>query len=154
GPVSQGAEKPGDMMDEKVPASQAVDLGVELRRCRPLSGARTLQAQGYALWWPLFYIVYPLIILPYLAFMGAVLPFLALGYSFEEMFSLPSFAVLFACFYAALCWWGFILPRYDHLAVHERGLRVKLGFKRREIPFDSIEGIYTGRPTTELEERL
>jgi hypothetical protein len=141
--------------------SEKADLGAEVLRCRRLSGAQTFHAQGYLFGWFLYYVLYPLVILPYIAAMTICLPvylFAKLfGHSFEAMLdtiAMPILGGAFLILYAMTYWFTFIRPRADYFVLHENGLRIRSGFKRLDSPFKSIQGIFVGRAPSKLEGAL
>lgn len=145
------------MMNENQPnpanLADLPDLGPMVVSCRRLSGARTLRAQGFLFGWLLYYVLYPLVVLPYLALMTTMLPFLAFGYSVEAMVG-PAFAVVFVYFYMVFCWFAYVWPHRNHLVLHEKGLRIRLGFKRLHTLFESIQGVFVGRAPSKVESGL
>src|SRR4051812_6729983 len=99
------------------------DLGAEVVNCRRLPGGRWLRASGFVFGWLMYYVLYPTVMLPYVAMMTATLPFFALGYSVEGMLG-PAYGVLFLALYQLFCWYVYVYPRGDHLVLHEKGLRL------------------------------
>ena len=108
-------------------ASKLVDLGPEVVRCRRLSGGRTLRAQGFLFGRLLYYVLFPLLILPYLAFMATMLLFFLLGHSIETMMGLP-YGIVFAVLWLLLCGLNHLWPLRDYFVLHEKGIRIRVGF--------------------------
>jgi hypothetical protein len=112
-----------------------------------------LKVQGFALWWLVFYVLYPLVFIPGLSLMTTAFLYEALGYSREERLNMV-FWIIFVSLYVALSWAVFVLPLSDRLVLYERGIRIKSGFKRRIFSFDAVESILIGRAPSKMEKGL
>ncbi|MCI0455753.1 MAG: hypothetical protein L0Z62_02070 [Gemmataceae bacterium] len=62
----------------------------------------------------------------------------------------PSAAVIFLGF----AWLVFVRPRRDCIVLHERGLRIRLGWKRLAVPFDQLAELRSGREGGSVEQAL
>jgi hypothetical protein len=102
---------------------QQTDLGPEVCRCRRLSGARTLRSQGFLFGWLLYYLLYPVVIIPWIAFMTILFPLgllgQLLGHSLETMArhgrsSLAGVGTLVVVLYLVFCWFTYVWPRGDY----------------------------------------
>jgi hypothetical protein len=62
--------------------------------------------------------------------------------------------VLVAACYLAFFYLAYVRPLGDHLALHEKGMRVRLGFRRLAVPFGSMERLYLGRVPSTVEAGL
>jgi hypothetical protein len=85
--------------------------------------------------------------------MTTMLLFFALGYEIKTLPG-PEFGFVFTLLYLAICWFAYIWPRADHFVLHERGIRIRSGFKRLQCPFVAIQGIFVGRAPSTIEEGL
>jgi len=56
--------------------------------------------------------------------------------------------------YFLLIWHVYFFPRGDHLILHEHGLSIRYGFKRRQFPFAAIQAIYVGRPVSAVRQKI
>jgi hypothetical protein len=86
------------------------NLGAELMRCRRLPGAHVLRAQGFAMWWPLYYILGPFLMLPYVAFMTTLVFVLGFAYLIADV-DISIFEFVFVCTYLVFLWLCYIVPR-------------------------------------------
>ncbi len=121
---------------------------------RRLSGAamRLAKAQGFRLWWLLYYILGPIIFLPFLAGMASGVSILGLKANPPE--ARIVFLATFCALYALIFWYIYILPCGDRLALHEGGLHIRLSLKQRRIPLAVIESIFVGRTISKSEAGL
>lgn len=132
------------------PAGQLDALGSEVFNCRRLPVATSLRAQGFLFAWLLYYVFLPFAILPYLSAMTVLFGFFLCGFALDEI-PRSTFLVVFLVLYITLLACQLILPRYDHLALHNRGFCIRKGFKRRTILFDSIDHMFAGRIPSKAE---
>jgi hypothetical protein len=132
---------------------QQLDLGPEVVHCRRLSGPQTLRAQGFAFGWLAYYVLFPLFGLTTIALVSMIMPFLALGYSVETIPG-PAAGIGFALVYLLVFWLVFLVPRADHFVLHEKGIRIRLGFKRMQSPLEAVQGIFVGRAPSKIERGL
>ncbi|MHB1157827.1 MAG: hypothetical protein ACYC26_13450 [Phycisphaerales bacterium] len=131
-------------------ASRTPDLGPVVFVCRRASQVQTLRAQGFRFSWLLYYVLCPLFMIPYLAMMAAMVPFLILGYTVKQAIG-PAFVPVFVLFYLLIAYFNYVRPRRDCLVLHERGMRIRLGLKHLHVSFDNIDCLFPGRIPTKLE---
>jgi hypothetical protein len=89
------------------------------------------------------WVVLPLIVLPFFAFWPAagVLHLLHGGpVGLRNSAALGCFVAVYAC----LVWLVYLQPRGDYLVLCQRGFRLKITFKRREVLFEELRAISFG----------
>jgi hypothetical protein len=129
------------------------DLGPQVFSCRRLPGYKVLWAQGFLLGWFIYYALGPFVMLPYVALMTSMVVFFALGYDIEAMMG-PGFGAVMAAWYLAFFYFAYVRPLGDRLVLHEKGMRVRLGFRQLSVPFGSVERLYLGRVPSAVEAGL
>ncbi len=130
-----------------------VDLGAEVCRARPRPQAELLRQMGFRFPRLLLYVLGPCLFIPYTALMVGAVAAGLVGVLVKAL-ALPAGAAVFVLVYAVMFYYGYIYPGRDCLVLHERGLHVRIGFKRRDIPFESIQGIVIGRALSRYERTL
>jgi hypothetical protein len=152
-PIFSSVEKIEEVASPAIPADP--QLGNAIISCRRLGGSRTMQAQGFMFGWLLHYILFPLICMPYMALMTAMMSMFLLGYHQIEDMAKSMVLPLFVGFYYVLFMWlGYFRPRGDHLILFEKGIKARIRFQYLVLPFDSIQSIWQGRIPSRIERAL
>jgi hypothetical protein len=102
----------------------------------------------------LYYALFPLVILPYLALMTGIIAFVALGFSIETMVINWAFWATTGLLYLFLCWAFYIWPRGDPFVLHEKGFRIRLLWRRLQTSMEAISAVFVGRALSRAEKSL
>ncbi len=137
----------GQEADQPSPGAPDPILGMQVFRCRLLSGPEQLRALGHA--WPwLDYYVTPLV-----PIVGLSVPIsLASSYPiFQLMPENPApehrwfmgifWLISFGCALALLTWLYFFVPRWNCLVLFENGMHVQKNFRKSRALFNDIQEV-------------
>lgn len=137
------------------------ELGRVVGSCCRLSGPQELRARGQRFGWLIYWVLYPLAIFPYLALINIALLVAVLakvlGYSFEFAFQAIGIEILggaFLLIYSIICWFAYVWPRRDYMVLHEKGMRIRVGFNRLYTSFEAVQGMFVGRASSVAEQGL
>jgi hypothetical protein len=99
----------------------------------------------------MFYVFLPICIL-FLGMYAAIITGLCIGVEPDPKHPACLTAFVLAC--AALVWFCYILPRFDHLIVHEDGFRIRMLWKHLVARFDGVAEWRVGFVPAKLERGL
>ena len=138
-------------------AENLLSLGPEVCCARPLSGLESTRRAGFAFPWMFYYLVPTLFAIPFFTVWiagGAMGLFRAIFANASPAMIRLVLLLVASATYALFAYYIYVFPSRDRVILYEHGLFIRMGFKRRRIPFQLIQTLATGRSLPAWERKL